>query len=278
MKRLRLTLLVLTLIIVLSVFSYRRLNSVTVQTVNFQSQLIGRLLPYNVILPRGYALPGRRYPVLYLLHGHGGDHSSWIAHTKVKEYLTNFDLVIVTPEAQDGWYTDSATDEHEKFESFLVNELIPDVEKRFRVIPERRARAIAGYSMGGYGALKFGLKYPQLFAFAGSLSGAFDAPLRTDESSIVRTFGPSNSPTRERNDLTRIAGGVVSTSLPQLYLDCGTSDPWLSSNRDLHRAFERLSIKHDYEEMQGGHDWAYWDRQIRVLLPRAASAVSAAPQ
>jgi len=277
MKRLRLPLLVLTLIAALLVFYYRRLNTVRIETVDLQSQIIGRLLPYNAILPRGYALPGRRYPVLYLLHGHGGDHNSWIAHTKLTDYAAKFDLIIVTPEGEDGWYTDSATVAGEKFESFVVNELIHDVENRFRVVPERRARAIAGYSMGGYGALKFGLKYPQLFAFAGSLSGAFDAPSRTDDTSIMHTFGPLNSSTRERNDLTKIANSVQSTLLPQLYFDCGANDPWLASNRALHADFERLSINHEYEEQPGAHDWAYWDQHITMLLPLAAAALSAGP-
>jgi len=274
MKRLRLSILVLTLIVVLAVFYFVRLNSVRVENVDLQSQLTGRVLPYSVILPRGYVVPGRRYPVLYLLHGHGGDHSSWIAHTKLTDYLAGLNLIIVTPEGQQGWYTDSDTDQSEKFESYVIKELIPDVEKHFRVIPERKARAIAGLSMGGYGALKFGLKYPQLFAFAGSLSGAFNAPLRTDGGSIMRTFGPVNSTTRQENDLKKIAAGVTPASLPQLYIDCGTDDPFLASNRALHADLDRLSIKHDYREQPGAHDWAYWNQQIRVLLPVAAAAVS----
>ena len=274
MKRLRLPLLLLTLIATLVVFCFIRLNTVRVENVDLQSELTGRVLPYSVILPRGYSLPGRRYPVLYLLHGHGGDHSSWIAHTKLTDYLAGLNLIVVTPEGQDGWYTDSDTDQSAKFESYMIKELIPDVEKRFRVIPERRARAIAGYSMGGYGALKFGLKYPQLFAFAGSLSGAFNAPVRTDGSSIMHTFGAANSTTRERNDLTKIAAVATPASLPQLYFDCGTDDPFLASNRVLHAGLERLSINHDYREQPGAHDWAYWNQQIRVLLPLAAAAVS----
>ena len=277
MKRLRLLLLVLTLIAAGFVFYYRRTNTVRVETVWLQSRVTGRLLPYNVILPRGYSLPvhRERYPVLYLLHGHGGDYSSWIANTKLTDYMNERNLIIVMPEGQDGWYTDSATVPANKFETFIVNELIPDVESRFPVIPERSGRAIAGYSMGGYGALKFGLKYPQVFIFAGSMSGAFDASRRADNASIMETFGPLNSPIRNANDLTKIAAEVRPSSLPRLYFDCGTGDPWLAANREMHTDFQRLGIEHEYSEQPGNHDWAYWDRQIRPMLALAETAMSA---
>src|SRR6266550_2289740 len=262
MKRLRLLLLVSTLIIGVFIFYYHHVNAVRVETVWLQSQTTGRLLPYNIILPRRYGLlfSTARYPVLYLLHGHGGDYSSWIANTNLTNYAADFNLIIVTPEGQDGWYTDSATVDADKFETFIVKELIPDVENRYRVIPDRNARAIAGYSMGGYGALKFGLKYPQLFTFAGSLSGAFNAPLRTDNSSIRQTFGPLNSPVREANDLTKIAAKVTPASLPRLYFDCGKDDPWLEANRKLHADLQRLGIENEYREEPGTHDWSYWNR------------------
>jgi len=212
--------------------------------------------------------------VLYLLHGHGSDYTSWIANTSLTDYVYDSNLIVVTPEGGEGWYTDSATVDADKFETFIVKELIPDVENRFRVVPERSGRGIAGYSMGGYGALKFALKYPQLFAFAGSLSGAFDAPKRTDNASIMKSFGPVNSSTREANDLERLAAVVGPSALPRMYFDCGTNDPWLSANRRLHADFQRLGINHEYRELPGTHDWAYWNRQIRELLPRAAAAMT----
>ena len=275
MKRLRLLLLVSTLVAVVLIFYYRHLSAVRIETISLRSVLTGRSLPYKVILPRWYGLPGSsRYPVLYLLHGHGGDYTSWVANTTLADSLSNYNLIVVTPEGGEGWYTDSATLDADRFESFIVKELLPDVEKRFRVIPERKGRGIAGYSMGGYGALKYGLKYPQLFAFAGSLSGAFDAPNRVDNASIMKSFGPINSPTREANDLERVAALASPTSLPSLYFDCGNDDPWLLANRKLHAELQRLGIQHEYREMPGSHDWAYWNRQMLELLPRAAAAIS----
>jgi S-formylglutathione hydrolase FrmB len=272
-KRLRLLLLVFTLLALLLAFHYQRENAVRVETVWVQSQIRGKVVPYNVVLPRGYHLltPWKlRYPVLYLLHGYAGNYTSWTSQTALTSHLSPYNMIIVTPDGEDGWYTDSATQEAARHETFIVEELIPDVQSRYRVLDERSGRAVAGYSMGGYGALKFGLKYPDMFVFAGSMSGAFDAPTRTDDLSIMRTFGAPDGAVREANNLAKLASEPGTESRPSFYFDCGKDDPWLAVNRELHAVFLQQGIRHDYRELSGGHDWAYWDRQVRDLLALAA--------
>lgn len=278
MKRLRLSLLVLALLATLAAFYYFRVNAVRVETVQFHSRLTGMDLPYSVIVPRWYGsfLSRKSYPVLYLLHGHGGDHSSWIANSPLTTYASNFDVIIVTPEGKNGWYTDSATESSAKFESYIVKELIPDVESRYRVLRDRHGRAVAGFSMGGYGAIKFALKYPDTFVFAGSMSGAFDAPLRNDSESIRATFGEPGNPVRDANDLTKLAGKVDPAKLPYLYFDCGTEDPWLETNRELAQTFAALQIQHDYHELHGSHDWAFWNKQLPGVMQVAANKMTPA--
>src|SRR6266496_4832049 len=282
MKRLRLLFLVLALFAVVLAFYYQHVNTVRVETVWLQSKVTGRQLPYNVVLPPGYGSlsPWRmRYPVLYLLHGHGGAYSSWVSQTGLAKYVSELKMIVVTPEGDEGWYTDSATIESNKYETFIMKELLPDVESRFRIIPGRSARAIAGNSMGGYGALKFGLKYPDMFTFAGSMSGAFDAPLRTHDPSILQAFGPPSDPTREANNLTRLAVGVAQeriSALPYMHLDCGEDDPWLVANRELASVFVSRGIKHDYQELSGAHDWAYWDHHLREVLRVAVATMTPA--
>ena len=124
-------------------------------------------LPYNAILPPGYqSSTVKRYPVLYLLPADYQVITDWITRTHVGEYATQYRMIIVMPEGKDGWYTDSATAPNDKYESYLLKELIPDVQRRFRTLENRFGRAIAGLSMGGYGAIKFGLKSPATFIFA----------------------------------------------------------------------------------------------------------------
>jgi S-formylglutathione hydrolase FrmB len=249
------------------------------QTVQFKSELIGKVLPYDTLLPRDYFKSNKRYPVLYLLHGLFGHHDDWITRTNLAEYAAGYDLIIVTPEGNDSWYIDSPTVASDKYESYILRELIPDVDGRYRTIKDRRARGVAGLSMGGYGALKYGLKHPDYFAFAGSLSGAFDPANRTDEHpgfawdilrpSITAAFGPPNSPARQANDLHQIARNLTAAniaSLPYFYFDCGLEDGFLPTNRELAEIFIAKKIPHQYRQLPGGHNWGYWDRQVREVL------------
>jgi len=257
-----------------------------VQTVQFQSALIGRTLPYNVILPKDYdASPRTRYPVLYLLHGLFGHYSDWITRTNVADYAAQYPIIVVMPEGNDGWYTDSATVPSDKYESYILKEAIPDVQKRYRTIETRYGRAVAGLSMGGYGALKFGLKSPDTFIFAGSLSGALAAPTWTEEDlkalkairdSVFNVFGPLASDTRKANDIYEITRGLSTArraGLPYLYLDCGTEDLLVNFNQQFAVLLREKKIPHEYRELPGDHNWAYWDQQVQEVLKIAASRV-----
>jgi S-formylglutathione hydrolase FrmB len=246
-----------------------------VETVRFQSKLLNTTLPYNVILPNDYATArSTRYPVLYLLHGLTGHYSDWVSRTNIAGYASEYRLIVVMPEGNDSWYTN-------KYESYILQELIPDVQQRYRTIEARYARAIAGLSMGGYGAIKFGLKSPHTFAFAASMSGAF-AITRFSEEEVpaswresLRLFGPVGSETRKANDLFEIVGKMQAErigSLPYFYFDCGTEDSPLifPSNRELASLMSEKKIPHEYRELPGDHSWSYWDNQVQEILRVAA--------
>ena len=143
----------------------------------FHSASLNRDMRYRVLLPHGYRTGTKRFAVLYLLHGLYGDYTNWTSNTKLAQYAGPFPLLIVMPDAGDSWYINSATVPKDKFEDYIVEDLIPEIDSHFRTIPKRSGRAIAGLSMGGYGEVKVGLKHPLVVAFAGSGRGAFDAPL-----------------------------------------------------------------------------------------------------
>lgn len=265
-----------------------------VKTVPFKSNLVGKTLPYSIVLPPRYAASETRtqsYPVLYLLHGLSGHYSNWLSKTKLVDYAAEYQMIIVTPEGNDGWYTDSATVSADKYETYILQELIPDVERRFRAIKRREGRAIAGLSMGGYGALKFGVKYPDKFIFAASMSGAFDAAARSDgdprfaweylRTSIMQTFGAPGSPTREDNDLHKLVRNLPAeriAALPFLYLDCGTEDGLLATNRELATILLERKIPHEFRQLPGKHNWEYWDAQVREVLKLAAQKMTPPPK
>ena len=256
------------------------------ETVAFESRLVGAALPYHVVLPADYHADSEkqtRYPVLYLLHGLGGSAGDWVSgRARLAEHAAAHRLIVVVPEGRDGWYTDSATAPAERFETYFLAELLPDVERRFRTHARREGRAVAGLSMGGYGALKFGLKHPEKFAFVASMSGALSAATWPADStvpqfvrpSIARVFGPAESPARAANDLFRLAREAAPERLPFIYLDCGTEDFLIGDNRNFSVLLLERKIPHEYRQLPGGHAWPYWDRQAREILRLAAGRLA----
>jgi S-formylglutathione hydrolase FrmB len=265
-----------------------------VQTIQFESKMVGKTLPYNVLLPVGYNQPAnraKRYPVLYLLHGGNGHYTDWLEYHNwldcsqcgnLADYAKPYELIIIMPEGNNGWYTDSATVPTDKYESYILEELIPDVQHRYRTIDSRHGRAIAGASMGGYGALKFGVKYPQTFAFAGSMSGALGAASWTEADlhgferiwrTLLPVFGPEGSLTHATNDVNRLYRELPSSgiaALPYVYLDCGTEDPLLATNRSFVDILLARKIPHEYRQLPGTHAPPYFDAQVQEVLRIAA--------
>jgi S-formylglutathione hydrolase FrmB len=248
-----------------------------VETHQLKSALMGREMAYRVILPPDYGSKlgaSRRYTTVFLLHGLGGHFDNWTEKTALAGSRHGQTFIMVMPEGGDGWYTDSVSTPADKYESYIMQELIPEIDGKFRTIADRGHRAIAGLSMGGYGALKFGLKYPDKFAIAGSFSGALDGPLRGQEHqflrpSIMSVFGAENSQTRKDNDIFRLARELPADKvkdLPFLYFDCGTEDWLLQPNRDFADLLLKQKIPHEYRQLPGKHDWKFWNAEVEEFL------------
>lgn len=239
-------------------------------------------MPYRILLPRDYSGSTRAYPVLYLLHGLTGDHQNWTTKTRLAEYAADLPLVIVMPAGENQWYSNAA-DGSGRFEDYILDDLQADVSRKYRIVKSRAGRAIAGLSMGGYGALKLALKRPADFAVAGSFSGAFDATRGTldpligavEGARLKGIFGPAGSRARQENDVFTLVASLRTTSAPFLYVDCGTTDPFIHTNRELAAALKKAGAAHEYHEATGGHSWDYWDRRVseflRVLMTKLSS-------
>ncbi|MEP6789654.1 MAG: alpha/beta hydrolase family protein, partial [Acidobacteriota bacterium] len=248
------------------------------QEQKFASKLMAHDMPYRVILPNGYddkVNATVKYPVIYLLHGLTGHYTNWADKTKLSDYASKHSFILVMPEGNDGWYTDSVSVPNDKYESYIVKELIPEIDGKFRTMANREHRVIAGLSMGGYGSLKFGLKYPDMFSLVGSFSGAIDAPLRGQthtnyRPSIMAVFGADDSPLRKENDVFTIVSKISAERLkrlPFLYFACGTEDLVnFQLNRDFAGLLIEKKIPHEYRELPGAHTWEFWDDQVREFL------------
>ena len=252
-----------------------------VENYKLNSKLMAREMPYRVVLPIDYKSANDKtaYPVIYLLHGLTGHFSNWTDSSKLVEHAAKYNYILVTPEGNNGWYTDSATVPNDRYESYIVQELIPEIDKKFRTQADRNHRAVAGLSMGGYGSVKFGLKNPEMFALVGSFSGALGAASFTDKilgnswkvltDSIMSVYGAEDSPTRKQNDVYKLIREMPADktkTLPFIYLDCGTEDFLINSNRDFVSLLFEKKIKHEFRQLPGAHDWKFWDAQVQEFL------------
>jgi putative tributyrin esterase len=254
-------------------------RSVRVKARYFESKLLRRKMHYQVILPVNYVANGtERYAVIYLLHGLNGDYTNWASRPELVEYSANFNFIIVSPEGGNSWYTDAEVDPSQQYERYFLEELIPEIESHFSTINDREHRIVAGLSMGGYGAIKFGLKHPDKFSLVGSFSGAVAAPSYTESNdgeigkAVDKVFGDRDSETRRANDLARIIREASPESvrkMPFIYLSCGTEDPLLESNRDLRELMVEKNVPHEYRERPGGHDWKFWTEEGKEFLELA---------
>lgn len=249
----------------------------------FHSASLERDMHYRVLLPRGYG-SGGRFPVLYLLHGLYGDYLNWDTRTGLENYARELRLLIVMPDANDSWYTDSATVSKDKFEDYIAKDLISEIDEKYRTIRERHGRAIAGLSMGGYGAVKFGIKYPELFAFAGSLSGALNAPQNLDtlrpefRAKLLEVFGNEGSPERPANDIFLLLKTPRQATLPYFYLACGTEDSFLDTNRAFALQLSSRKVVYEYHETPGAHAWEYWDSALAPMLQEVEQVMVESPK
>jgi len=239
---------------------------------------LSRTMHLSVLLPSGYE-GQKKYPLLFLLHGWGGNERNWLDFTSLVSDPESDSLIIVMPQADNSWYVNSMAVRSERYEDYLIGDLERFVRSRYSVDTARES--IAGLSMGGYGALVLGLRHPDRFHFIGVLSGSLDVPGRIDEMeklgrgilvpSLRRAFGASRTPLWDDDDPFKLIGRITRDSLPYIYLVTGIQEPY-TGRLLLYRAFaDSLRIRNDpyeYHETPGVHDFRFWGREIRPLLKR----------
>src|SRR3954466_15084419 len=164
-------------------------------TINYFSRSLLKASSFNVVFPDDPAIP-RPWSVFYLLHGLSDDHTIWMRRTSVERYVAGLPLVVVMPDGGRGWHTNAANPAGLHYEDDLIKDVVGLVDRTFPVKAERSGRAIGGLSMGGYGAVKLGLKHHEMFASVNSHSGALGFPRLMSAEAVRRSpeapriFGP----------------------------------------------------------------------------------------
>ncbi len=261
-------------------FACVALRAGELETKTLNSQLLGKEVKINVILPEAYAAEKeKRFPVVYLLHGYGGDFSEW-QRVGVVEEAKGLPIILAMPEGDQSFYINHHEDPHNRWEDYITQEVVKFVDGHYRTIARADARAISGLSMGGYGAMVLGLRHPDMFRSVASHSGALGVPggIRQGEigERLKQIFGPEGSKAREIYSLVGLIGGLAKEARPDIYIDCGSSDFLLQSNREFVAELAKLKVNYEYREVPGGHDFAYWKRNVRYSLTRQLKALEEA--
>ena len=226
-------------------------------------------MTYRAILPS--AIPnGKRLPVLCLLPCGGGDFREWSNDSDVSRFAEQ-GLILIMPEGESSYYTNSVDRPKDRFEDYIVKDLVTDVEARFPADPSRRA--IAGVSMGGFGAIKLGLKYPELYRFVGALSPAIDVPSRTFSIKRISQyrghasiFGPWGSETRRDNDPFVLARKADPEKMPFMFVTCGEQEGLIPSNRRFAALLGKERYHFEFHPGPGAHDWNQWNRLLAEMF------------
>jgi putative tributyrin esterase len=298
-----------------------------VESDDFESSALGVRKRYAIYLPPSYGTdPRRRYPVAYFLHGATGSEDDWVRDGRLDVVMDSLiaagmpELIVVMPDGDDGYYTTWAPaydwrlcpgrpDLREpagrycvrrpRYDEYIARDLVRHIDATYRTEPDRRHRAVAGQSMGGFGAMALAAEYPQLWAAAASLAGAVNRlalaadtvagtaeyagrpdTLRTLYPSLwpilTAVFGPDTSDwwAREAVGRFRRMKPEERGRLPALYADVGTEDERLVNNRAFRIELTRLGVPLEYHEYPGRHDWPYWRTHLGESLVWLAARIA----
>lgn len=253
---------------------------VKVDTLDVFSLSMQKTLKVAVTTPSTYQTSQDRYPVIYLLHGGSGSFSDW--HQKVtqkgivNQLAETYNVVIVTPGVGPAsYYYDSPLQDSVRYETYMIQELIPLIDSQYRTLAQKESRAITGLSMGGHGAITLAAKHPELFVAAGSMSGVMN--IDTDLWKVGEDFrnlrkkgqlemlGAINYKAPQFNPYTAV--GLVDQLKDQgvaVIIDCGVDDFLIETNRQMHGILLDKKIAHEYIERPGAHTWTYWTEAVPV--------------
>lgn len=244
------------------------LKAQKVDTITVYSDKMGKNIKNVVVLPAGYE-EGKKYPVLYLLHGHGGRYDTWVKKTKktLPQDASRWGMIIVCPDGQNSWYWDSPIDSKSQFDTYVSSELVKYVDSHYKTFASPQARAITGFSMGGHGGLWLGINHPDVFGACGSMSGGVDIrPFPNnwnmkDKLGIYKENKESWDNHTVINQLTKIEPNTLA-----IIIDCGKDDFFYEVNQQLHKELLYRNIPHDYIVRPGGHTHEYWNNSLDYQL------------
>jgi S-formylglutathione hydrolase FrmB len=264
--------------IILAVFP--ALAAGRVECSSIRSQYMPAPVGYCALLPPSYdAQPTRKFPVVYFLHGLGGDHTflvatgGWSLIEGLEERKRIGEIVVITPDADSTFYI-NAKNGSTRYEDFFIRDFVPRMEKHFRLLGTRYGRAIAGISMGGYGALRFAFKYPQMFASVSAQMPALleQLPHGAGNAGLTAFFGPAfGHPADEafwKANTPFVFARAASLHGLKIYMDCGDQDDYGfdAGTREMDKLLNARHVPHESHIYPGRHDWQFVVQHLEESL------------
>ena len=252
---------------------------------NLMSKTLMRTVPVNVILPVDkMVFPGmpvredKPYKTLYLLHGVLGNYTDWVCGTRIQRFAEENDLVVIMPSGDNAFYVDQPAGNN-FYGEFIGRELVEVTRKMFPLSHKREDTFIGGLSMGGFGALRNGLKYSDTFGYIVSLSGAFHLEEMVSRTKDGFFFIESKSYAEACfGDLTKVLDSDKNPRwlvkqlnkegkpLPKIYMACGDQDSLLPVNEDMAKFLKEQGAEVTFEIGPGNHEWDFWDTYIKKAI------------
>ena len=250
----------------------------------FYSDCLKRRVPVNMLLPCDKLKmeeAKRPYKTIYLLHGLHDDHWGWITKSRVREWAEEYDLAVVCPYGENGFYMDSPVWPYHDYGKFIGQELVEMTRKVLPLSDRREDTFIGGLSMGGYGAIINGLKYHETFGYIVALSSAlnlFECPesqfdscdeLWHPETSYGDLEAAAKTDVNQRvlvENVLAETGKNPELHFPKMYLACGSEDFLIRPNRTFVQFLTEKGVDFEYHETPGIHNWKFWDEYIEKAI------------
>lgn len=255
----------ITGVLLLFLFCISGIWAANVDTIYVHSQAMNKQIQVVVVTPEQKEVAA---PVIYLLHGYGGNAKTWInMKPELKEVADRHNLIFVCPDGANSWYWDSPVNPEMRYETFVSSELVDYIDKHYPTQKVRNARAITGLSMGGHGALWLAFRHTDTFGAAGSTSGGVDIRPFPKNWDMHKQLGEKaeHSDVWDQhtviNQIDRIKNGDLA-----IIVDCGYADFFFDVNNRFHEKLLEKKIDHDYLVRPGAHDGDYWKNSIDYQL------------
>lgn len=252
---------------------------------NFFSRTLMRQVPVTVVLPVDkLPMPGvpereeKPYKTLYLLHGIFGNCTDWMVGSRIQRFAEENELVVVMPSGDNAFYLDQPVT-HNFYGEFIGKELVEITRKMFPLSRKREDTFIGGLSMGGYGAMRNGLKYHETFGCIVSLSGALfidTLPQRTNDVPVFferrdyaeSIFGDLDEVVESDKNPKYLVKQILAQGgkVPEMYIACGDDDHLLEANKDFVKFLEEQKVEHTFVTGPGAHEWDFWDTYIKKAI------------